>query len=1222
MKTRRIISLLLVFVMVTAMMSLTAFATEYVNDGVKYELYNNDLTAVIVGHTSELPANLTIPASVTYGGQNYTVEWIEGDAFAGCEILETVSIPASVEELYPYSFYECVNLTAINVDSGNPNYSSDGGVLFDKNKTTLIRYPEGRSGGYAIPEGVTSIGERAFFSCEKLNFVTVPASVTDIGSNAFYRCSYLSGVSFSPKARLTTIGSYAFYGTHLESVVLPDSVSSIAENAFWCCTYLGAAIIPAHVGFDAFEDLVTVYALAWSYDSFVYDGTDKKPSVQATCRNYGPNGIETVTLVSGTDYSLSYRNADGATVTEAIQPGDYYADFTVENLFAGTLTSTLPFTIKEIPVITVTATDACIGGQTEITVNYPADADTSLTGIPNHPAGLITIKVDNVPIETLNGENGVLVFSLPIDDSFSLGEHTVEVIFNADNDSRYTSSSAETTFNVFSKTPSLSDEFSVFTDDFNTADAATVWYGGNAWRVVGYNGEGVASETGTATLLASGNMGLAYFDDGSNGYTNKYDGSTLKARVDRIAAGFSAVERSAISARTLKKGVYDGENTDCIAGDADLAYQLLWPLSTKEAYALNETLRQADPEHPSWASSYWWLRSPGYSDSSAALVDGFGDVSKYGGSVGNLEFGVRPAFRINLQSVLFTSAAEGGKEGEGVFSPVGDYTGSEWKLTLEDDRHSNFSAWIVGTDGDPLKWRIQYSGAAEGENEYISAVFYGHDKDDVFGLNSKILYYGRLCKAQADPADPDAEPNTITLDLSGLPRELVNFYSTEYGYLCIFNEQFNGDKKTDYASALQYIKIPSSMTLEAEDVTVGEDATIVAILPDNATGPVTFTVDGESYDIYIVDGEAKLTVQGLAEGTYTVYAEYEGDDSFIGSSAETTFAVLKVLDEYEITGLTVDVTPPKGGTTSYDAPPQVTVGEGQHCTISSVSWLYGPNMYTSDDPYLEFSEGETYYIYVLLKADDGYHFEKSAEEGGGIDEGFALFKGCTVNGGSLVFAGSRTFTSEYYNGDFLRLKIAVTAAKGEGRNNPFIDVPEGKWFTDAVLWCYDNGYMTGTSEDTFSPDSGFSRAMFVTVLARIDGADVSTFEGTHFTDVPEGKWYSKPVEWAYRMEYAAGTGNGKFSPSKAVTRETIAQFFYNYSNKKHYDVSKLDDLAAFTDAESVSGWAKTAMQWAVANGLISGTSETTLSPRKTSTRAQVAVIVKNYVENFVRHPIT
>ena len=184
--------------------------------------------------------------------------------------------------------------------------------------------------------------------------------------------------------------------------------------------------------------------------------------------------------------------------------------------------------------------------------------------------------------------------------------------------------------------------------------------------------------------------------------------------------------------------------------------------------------------------------------------------------------------------------------------------------------------------------------------------------------------------------------------------------------------------------------------------------------------------------------------------------------------------------------------------------------------------------------------------------------------------------------------------------------------------NPFTDVPDGKWYTKAVLWCYYNGYMTGTSSTAFSPDSSFTRAMFVTVLAKIDGADTSSYTGSSFTDVPRGKWYSKPIQWAFENGYASGLGGGKFGPNASVTREQLAQFLYNYTQKKGKPIADLADISGYSDAGSISGWAKNAVKWAVGNGLISGTSATTLNPKGTATRAQVALIIKNYVEKFVK----
>jgi len=181
--------------------------------------------------------------------------------------------------------------------------------------------------------------------------------------------------------------------------------------------------------------------------------------------------------------------------------------------------------------------------------------------------------------------------------------------------------------------------------------------------------------------------------------------------------------------------------------------------------------------------------------------------------------------------------------------------------------------------------------------------------------------------------------------------------------------------------------------------------------------------------------------------------------------------------------------------------------------------------------------------------------------------------------------------------------------------NPFTDVKDGKWYTDGILWCYYSGYMAGTSETVFDYKGNVTRAMFVTILAQIDGSDISGYSEMSFSDVKPGKWYSNAIEWAYQNGYAAGLGEGIFGYKQNVSREQIALFFYTYSEKNGIDVAEEADLSGYADLGRVHSWALDAMEWAVAKGLIGGTSETTLSPRDSATRAEIALIVKNYVES-------
>ena len=156
--------------------------------------------------------------------------------------------------------------------------------------------------------------------------------------------------------------------------------------------------------------------------------------------------------------------------------------------------------------------------------------------------------------------------------------------------------------------------------------------------------------------------------------------------------------------------------------------------------------------------------------------------------------------------------------------------------------------------------------------------------------------------------------------------------------------------------------------------------------------------------------------------------------------------------------------------------------------------------------------------------------------------------------------------------------------------------------------------MAGVSETVFGYKDTVTRAMFATILAKIDGADTSSYTEMSFEDVAAGTWYSNAIEWAYQNGYAAGLAEGYFGYKQEVTREQIAMFFYTYSEKNGVDVSGRADLTVFADYDRIHEYALNAMGWAVDAGLIAGTGENYVSPRASATRSEIAVIVKNYVE--------
>ena len=391
-----------------------------------------------------------------------------------------------------------------------------------------------------------------------------------------------------------------------------------------------------------------------------------------------------------------------------------------------------------------------------------------------------------------DAESGTATLTIP--SGLADGSYTLNVFseqYNGDYKTDYASAFDKVTLTVSSDTTkptltpgAITEGAGILATNANTSTAATVYYGGQSWRVIGYNGTGVASSSNSnaVTLITAGNPLQSAFD--STWTSNAYASSTLKTRVEEIANSLSDAEKLAVVKRTLESGSYNDRSTDCVAGEAVLN-ALLWPLSTAEANSMDKKLRIVDPEHPGWATSYWWLRSPGSSDYRAAVVVGAGSVYDFGLDT-SMEYGVRPAFNLNLTSVLFTSAAAKGKQ-EGL-NKIGDYNGNEWKLTLKDSSR-NFSISNVVTNNEGTIG-FSYSGAQTGENEYISVVI----KD-----NGAITHYGRIL--QLDGATNGA---------SGIARLTLpeGVTLSETTKLYVFNEQYNGDYKTDYASQLIEISNP------------------------------------------------------------------------------------------------------------------------------------------------------------------------------------------------------------------------------------------------------------------------------------------------------------------------------------------------------------------------------------------------------------------------------
>jgi len=211
-------------------------------------------------------------------------------------------------------------------------------------------------------------------------------------------------------------------------------------------------------------------------------------------------------------------------------------------------------------------------------------------------------------------------------------------------------------------------------------------------------------------------------------------------------------------------------------------------------------------------------------------------------------------------------------------------------------------------------------------------------------------------------------------------------------------------------------------------------------------------------------------------------------------------------------------------------------------------------------------------------------------------------------GGAMIMAGGRTISVR----EAAIIIFDENTLLGYSLENLFLDVSASAWFYDDVMYAYQNGLMSGTELKLFSPGEHVTRGMAATVLWRL-ARDPGDSEGSAFTDVPSGQWYSEAIAWASETGVVSGYGDGLFGPGDNVTREQLAAMLYRYAKWAGLDVSASADLNGYTDADDISGYAADAVRWAVAVGLLEGRDNSTLAPVGTATRAELSAILRRFL---------
>lgn len=412
------------------------------------------------------------------------------------------------------------------------------------------------------------------------------------------------------------------------------------------------------------------------------------------------------------------------------------------------------------------------------------------------------------------------------------------------------------------------------------------------------------------------------------------------------------------------------------------------------------------------------------------------------------------------------------------------------------------------------------------------------------------------------------------------------------------NEDYLADEVKAKLESNSNTEAPFSYYTSLEDALKaaqpGDKVTEVNPTPDEAQYTVTLKYnDGTTPDsVYTVSGNTTITLPTPSRSHYSFEGWYNGND-LVESSYTVTESV-------ELTAHWTRTSSGGGSSHRYDG--YITVIDSKNGDVSvSDTWA------DEDDK-----------ITLTITPDKGYEVDKIEivdDEGDKIDAKKVEDKDnkYTFRMANCDVTVTVTFKEEGKTTEDTDKEEDKDDETTENTDLNFTDVSSSDWFFKGVEYVVDKGIMSGVSENQFDPSGKLTRAMLVQMLYNMESRPACDAENA-FIDVPVGQWYTDAVIWANDAKIVSGMGEGLFAPNMEITREQMVAMLYNYAKYKGYDVTASADLSTFADNASVSAWAQPAMQWAVAEGYISGMGDNQLAPQGTATRAEIASVIMRFME--------
>ena len=427
-------------------------------------------------------------------------------------------------------------------------------------------------------------------------------------------------------------------------------------------------------------------------------------------------------------------------------------------------------------------------------------------------------------------------------------------------------------------------------------------------------------------------------------------------------------------------------------------------------------------------------------------------------------------------------------------------------------------------------------------------------------------------------------------------------------------------------------------SLEKRSIKTTGNAAATPVEPTDTTGDINVSGGRFAKPVNVAfvadDIKAQLKSADDSEAPYSYYTSVDAalaaaqpGDEVVDLSATSTTTKYTVTIKYNNGDKDLTLTVPKNKKLTLPAAPSRADYTFDGWIINGERYAAGAKITITADTEISadwqppYTGKFSYEIFTTVGDNGAIDVDRYATEGDKVtitvspDEAYMLDEMTVTSGGKDVEVtdnGDGTYTFTMPSGD---VKIEVTFAEDpdweEEPAMPFVDVDENDWFYDVVLYAYENGLMTGTSADTFAPNTATTRGMIVSMLARLEG--VTSAESAGFTDVAESDWYATAVNWAASEGIVNGFEDDTFRPNAPITREQMAAILYNYADYKGYDVSARADLSDYADAASISSWAEDVLAWANAEGLINGMTATTIDPQGETTRAQTAAMFERFL---------